>query len=236
MARQTRGEAEAVEEPGGTRGALYQVLRQEILAGNPSPGEPLHEVALSNRHGVSRAPIREALLRLEADGLVERGPRGSVVRTRTPDEIYDIYQVRIALEAEAVETAIRHATEIDFARLALVHESAVAEKDPNRARQLHARWHQVLAGASRNQTIGEVLERLSSQLALYETPSLAGSDNLKHSHDEHLRIIEAMRDNDAALARELIRTHLQRTRDVRVNSLLQSEGSFPGADATETSS
>jgi DNA-binding GntR family transcriptional regulator len=208
---------------GGGRGALYQVIRHEILAGNPPPGGALHEVGLSTRHGVSRAPVRDALLRLEADGLVERGPRGAVVRVRTPDEIYDIYQVRIALEAEAVESAIRHATELDFARLTLIQQNAVAETDHDRARQLHARWHRVLATASRNNTIGEVLERLTSQLALYETRSLAETGNLTQSHDEHLQIIEAMRAHDAATARALITRHLQRTRDVRVNALLHVE-------------
>ena len=210
-------------DAGSAKGALYQVIRQEILAGNPPPGGALQEVALSSRHGVSRAPVRDALLRLEADGLVERGPRGAVVRVRTPDEIFDIYQVRIALEAEAVESAIRHATELDFARLALVHDNAVAETDPARARQLHARWHRVLAAASRNGTICEVLERLNSQLATYETRSLAEAGNLTHSHDEHLQIIDAMRDRDVATARGLITRHLQRTRDVRVNALLHVE-------------
>lgn len=210
-------------ETAGGRGPLYQVIRQEILGGNPPPGGSLHEVALSTRHGVSRAPVRDALLRLEADGLVERGPRGAVVRVRTPDEIFDIYQVRIALEAEAVESAIRHATALDFARLTLIHQNAVAEADPNRARQLHARWHRVLATASRNKTIGEVLERLTSQLALYETSSLAERGNLTQSHDEHLQIIEAMQAQDAAGARRLITHHLQRTRDVRVNALLHVE-------------
>lgn len=207
----------------GGRGALYQVIRQEILAGNPPPGGSLQEIALSNRHGVSRAPVRDALLRLEADGLVERGPRGAVVRMRTPDEIYDIYQVRIALEAEAVASAVRHATELDFARLTLIHENAVAEADSDRARQLHARWHRVLATASRNNTLGEVLDRLTSQLSLYETRSLAETSNLTQSHEEHLQIIEAMRSKDAAAARELITRHLQRTRDVRVNALLHVE-------------
>lgn len=215
--------ADETASDAGGRGALYRVIRQEILAGNPPPGGSLAEVALSARHGVSRAPVRDALLRLEADGLVERGPRGAVVRARTPDEIYDIYQVRIALEAEAVESAIRHATELDFARLTLIHQHAVAEADHNRARQLHARWHRVLATASRNNTICEVLERLTSQLGLYETSSLAEKGNLTQSHDEHLQIIEAMRSQDVGAARDLITRHLQRTRDVRVNALLRIE-------------
>ncbi|MEO9326419.1 GntR family transcriptional regulator [Gordonia aurantiaca] len=225
-------EIEPANDSTGGRGALYQVIRQEILSGNPPPGGALQEVALSNRHGVSRAPVRDALLRLEAEGLVERGPRGAVVRVRTPEEIFNIYQVRIALEAEAVESAIRHATELDFARLTLVHENAVAESDPQRARELHRRWHRVLAAASRNDTICEVLDRLTSQLATYETRSLAEADNLSHSHDEHLHIIEAMRERAVDRARELITGHLQRTRDVRVRALLREEDTAEGGLAS----
>ncbi|AWT26739.1 Putative L-lactate dehydrogenase operon regulatory protein [Corynebacterium provencense] len=206
-----------------SRGNLYVVLRQEILAGNPPPGSPLHEVKLSTQLGVSRAPVREALLRLESDGLVERGPRGAKVRVRTPEEIYDIYEVRIALEELVVEAALKHATELDLARLVMMHDDAMSEKDPRCARQLHAQWHHTLAAASRNSTLVEVLGRLAGQLAPYETQSLAEPGNLSQTHDEHLEIIEAIKKQDAKTARSLIRQHLRRTRDVRVNALLADE-------------
>jgi DNA-binding GntR family transcriptional regulator len=211
----------------GARTSAHSQLRHEIVTGLLPPGSLVHEMALSNRLGVSRAPIRDAILRLEADGLVERGPRGTVVRTRTADEIFDIYQARIALEAEAAATAASRASQLDLARLSMIHEEASTESDHARERQLHARWHSVLAAATRNQTIVELLERLTMQLAPYETAALADTPNLNHTEDEHSGLLSAIKAGDADGARRLMVAHLQRTRDVRVNALLRHEGGSP---------
>jgi DNA-binding GntR family transcriptional regulator len=216
------------EDPAGVStldGSTHYVqLRDEIVTGVLTPGAPVHEVALSTRMGVSRAPIRDAIRRLEADGLVERGPRGTTVRRRTPDEVYDIYQARIALESEAAATAATRASALDVTRLTLVHDQAVQEQDSRTARQLHAKWHRVLAAAAHNQTIVELLERLVLQLSPYETQSLADSGNLGHTHDEHAAVAAAIQAHDPETARKLVAEHLRRTRDVRVSALLQAEG------------
>jgi DNA-binding GntR family transcriptional regulator len=206
-----------------SNGNLYTVLRQEILAGNPPPGSVLHELRLSNQLGISRAPVREALLRLESDGLVDRGPRGTVVRRRTAAEIYDIYEARIALEVVVVESALRNASNLDLSRLEMVHNSAVSASDPKRARQLHAQWHRALAAASHNATLIELLDRLAGQLAPYETQSLTESGNLVQTHTEHAEIIETIREQKLERGCALIRRHLARTRDVRVDALMSLE-------------
>lgn len=211
------------EEPPTRPTSVHTQLREEIVSGALAPGAPVHEVALSTRLGVSRAPIRDAILRLESEGLVERGPRGTVVRVRTADEIYDIYQARIALESEAAAAAAERASNLDLTRLALLQDEATTTADKAASRRLHAQWHAVLAAASRNQTITELLTRLALQLAPYETSSLAKQANLSHTHDEHTAILEAIRRHDGATARQLMRTHLERTRDVRVEALLRNE-------------
>ena len=187
------------------------------------PGAALHEVALSSRLGVSRAPVRDALLRLEADGLVERGPRGATVRHRTADDVYAIYQARIVLEGEAAASAARRASQLDVERLAYLQEQASTEPDRTAARLLHARWHRVLAAAGHNGTVIELLDRLVLQLSPYETPSLAESSNQTQSHDDHAAILTAIRNADADEARRLVSAHLERTRDVRVGALLRTE-------------
>src|SRR5437016_3803193 len=83
----------------------YEQLVRAITSGDLPPGSPLIEVALAERFGVSRTPVREALTRLEQDGLVARGDLGLVVREITPEEILDIYDVRIVLEGRAASTA-----------------------------------------------------------------------------------------------------------------------------------
>ena len=93
--------------PGYERVQPYEILQQAILRGELAPGQPLVETTLAARYNVSRTPIREALTRLEQDRLVERTDRGLVVRRRSPEQILDIYETRIALEATAAEDETR---------------------------------------------------------------------------------------------------------------------------------
>lgn len=201
----------------------YAKLREEILTGKLAPGTPVLETAVSARLGVGRAPVREAILRLEFDGLLSRGPHGAQVRVRSTDEVFEIYQARIALEAEAAASAARHASELDLTRLRHMQRQAEEASEPGQARALHARWHGVLAQAGHNPTIVELLERLAGQLAPYETGSLAESPNLTTTHGEHGEIADAIARGDQDTARVLITQHLQRTRDVRIAALVQAE-------------
>lgn len=198
-------------------------LREEILTGELTPGTPVLETAVSARLGVGRAPVREAILRLESEGLLSRGPHGALVRIRSIDEVFEIYQARIALEAEAAASAARHASELDLTRLRHLQQQAEDTTDPAQARALHARWHSVLAQAGHNGTVLELLERLAGQLAPYETGSLAEPPNLSTTHDEHGQIADAIARGDQDDARALVTKHLQRTRDVRITALVQAE-------------
>ena len=97
---------------------VYEHLREEILADHLLPGTELSEVALSKELAISRGPIREAMGRLSAEGLITMRPRRRAeVRSLTPQELIDAYQVREALEVMAVRLAIPRLTEADLARL-----------------------------------------------------------------------------------------------------------------------
>src|ERR1700749_32754 len=89
---------------------VYDRLRGEIVTGEFEPGTPLGEEALAQRYGTSRTPVREALRRLEQDGLVESGVRGMRGRARSPEEIQEIYEVRVPLEATVAAAAARRRT------------------------------------------------------------------------------------------------------------------------------
>lgn len=204
--------------------AQYLVLRDEITGGVLEPGSLLLETALAARLEVGRAPVREALLRLEWDGLVVRGSRGSQVRVLTAGEVVAIYQARIALESEAAASAAAHRSMLDLARLRHVHEQAQQAADPDEARALHGRWHGVLRQACHNPTITEILDRLALQLALYDGAAMTRGQNLDFSNDEHESVQDAIASGDQDLARSLLRAHLERTRDVRIASLVQEEG------------
>lgn len=201
----------------------YLRLRGEVTSGTLPPGSPVLETTTSTRYGVGRAAVREAILALLHDGLLERGPQGIQVRVRSADEVYEIYQARIILEAATVETAAKRLLPLDLSRLQHAHTQAAAATNPSEARDWHRRWHAALAQAGRNRTIQELLDRLTLQLAPYETPGLAAPANLETTESEHQRILEAIEAGDGATAQKELVRHLERTRDLRVNALMSQE-------------
>jgi DNA-binding GntR family transcriptional regulator len=207
----------------GPSDSPYPVLREEIVRGELAPGTTLLETALASRLGIGRAPVREAILRLECDGLVTRGSRGPAVRTLTATEVVEIYQARIALEAEAAASAAAHRSALDLARLQHVHDEARQAGSPEQARVLHGRWHAVLRQSCHNPAITEILDRLALQLALFDSEDMARNPNLESSDDEHAEVLDAIVRGDQDQARTLLRSHLERTRDVRIAALVRQE-------------
>jgi DNA-binding GntR family transcriptional regulator len=202
----------------------YDTLRDEIIGGLLPAGTVLLETVLATRLGTGRGQVREALQHLEWDGLVVRGPRGPQVRTLTTSDVVDIYQARIALEAEAAAAAARQRSTLDLARLRHAHEEAQSVgDDPDQLRMTHGRWHAVLRQASHNPTMIGILDRISLQLALFDSADMARNPNLESSDDEHGAILLAIEQGDDDLARSLVRTHLERTRDVRIAALVRGE-------------
>ncbi len=99
-------------------GAIVERVRQEILSGEHEPGAQLRQDALAAAYGVSRIPVREALLQLEAEGLVAIEPhRGAVVTPLSPDEINDVFELRLMLEPRLIRSSIPELTAEDLAQL-----------------------------------------------------------------------------------------------------------------------
>lgn len=199
----------------------YGRLRKEILDGDFPPGAILLETVLSERYGVSRTPMREALSRLAQDGLIVRSTRGFQVRQHTPEEILEIYEARIALETTSAALAASRRTEFDLARLTHLVTERQAATDPAQFGPLNNQWHQALRTASHNATITELLERLDNQLALYPPRRRPLPSAADRSAEEHAQILDAVRDRDAETAQAVMRDHLRHMRDLRIEALLQ---------------
>jgi DNA-binding GntR family transcriptional regulator len=203
---------------------VYDRLRSEIVAGVFEAGAPLVEVALAERYGVSRTPVREALRRLEQDGLVERGDRGLRVRTRSPEEIMEIYEVRIALEATAASAAAERRTELDLMRLRAAADTMAATpvSDPRAMAEANRAVHEAVWAASHNGTIVDLLSRLNNHLTRYPATTLAVAGRWEEAQREHDEIVAAIRDRDGERAAALARSHMTRARDLRLR-IYQSE-------------
>lgn len=200
--------------------AQYLLLRQHIIEGQFPPGSALLETALSTQYGVSRTPVREALVRLAQDGLIERSARGFMVRTRSPEEILEIYEARIALESTSAALAATRRTEFDIARLAHLLGQRRNETDKNKHGSLNNDWHDALRAAAHNATITGLLDRLDLLISIYRPRGGLGGPP-GQPVDDHSLILEAVRDRRPAEAEEAMRAHLSRIRDLRVEALLR---------------
>lgn len=207
----------------------YRRIRQDILDGVFSAGTVLHETALTDRYGVSRTPIREALARLEHDGLLDRAARGYRVRSGTPEDVLDIYDARIALEGVAAANAAARRTELELARLEGLHAQARATDDLALERRLNSAWHEELWAAAHNATVRSLLSRLTAQLRIYDHHRVEDEADLTQSLAEHEEIMTALRARDPEAARAAIGSHLDRSRDLRLRAFASRPGGAPGA-------
>jgi DNA-binding GntR family transcriptional regulator len=190
-------------------------LLRGIMDGSIAPGSPLRLQDLEARLAMSMMPIREALRRLEALGLVEIVPhRGTWVRPLTRADLFDTYFTRLHLEGQALLLA---ATRID--RDTLAHaETVLADKraadaggDVSRARELHERFHFALYAASGSTWLMRSIEPAWRNAERYRVESMRDAENFRARDAEHSLILEALRERDGVGAVTLLVAHLSRS-------------------------
>jgi len=199
---------------------VYEHLRDEILADHLLPGTELSEVALSKELAISRGPIREAMGRLAAEGLITMRPRRRAeVRSLTAQELIDAYQVREALEVMAVRLA-------SLSRLEELIEAMAEHRAEGEAREFSAAnvsFHELLCELSGNTKLQEVHHRLEGEIGRFQnrTPALRGS--MDDSLTEHRAILAAIRLRDADRAAALTAAHI-RVPAQRLQAALREDG------------
>jgi len=205
---------------------VHDFLREEILSNHLPPGTELQEVALSAQLGVSRGPIREAIGRLAAEGLVTVRPRrGAVVRSLSKDEFLEAYQVREAFEMMAVRLAVPRLTEDDVARLQELIEAMEGHAQREEVSEFfdaNAAFHGCLFEASGNGRLLELYRQLLGQMGRYRMRSLTLRGNLQRSVAEHRAILRAAKRGDADRAAHLMSEHI-RVPQRRLQALTEDE-------------
>jgi DNA-binding GntR family transcriptional regulator len=201
---------------------VYLKLRDALIAHEFAPGESMREVVLSERYGVSKTPIREALVRLEQDGLVDIAPyRGARARTYSPDDARELFEAREILESECVRLA---AGEPDV--IARLRANVAGTRDALDAQDLAAasaaldEFDDILFSVLRNNLLSEVIERLSLHLRRLGRLG-AGQHRFEVSLEQHERIVAALVAGDPDGAREVLRAHLASIGAAQAASLAQ---------------
>ncbi len=195
-----------------TTNQVYDAIREAILRGDMMPGSHLSEVELSDQLGVSRAPVREALLILEAEGLVELLPnKGAFVRGLSRGEIEEIYTLRSLLEGYAAALAAKIATPGDNEKIATAAEKAkkmAGLGDFQKTLDADFEFHKLIWSASGHSLIESTLERLESQIRLFMAVQAPLFEELLQSVMEHQAISGAIRAGDPTAARNKMKEHI----------------------------
>jgi DNA-binding GntR family transcriptional regulator len=205
----------------------YEKLKQAILSGELAPHQALVEVSLAKWCGVSRTPIREALRRLEQDGLIYRDMHGLRVRERSPEEILDLYDTRIVLEAAAAGVASERRTDHDvrLLRWSLQHGKEISSDDVDAMVEGNQQFHRAIWQATRNESLIDLLERLNLHLARYPGTTLSFPGRWADALREHEQLTDAIEGRNAHEAQEIARRHFAAARDIRLSLFAQER--FP---------
>lgn len=188
---------------------LREAIYREILPG----GEPLHEADLASALQVSRTPVREALARLLAEGLVAyHPPRGLVVREVTPQEIEDVFEVRFGIDPLAARLAAQRASQGELTMLRSLldqMEEATAQEDWDRLVGVALRFHQVLYEATRNARLAELATKLYAFVHRAPQSTLRDPERARRALQEHRELLEAIAARDPDRAEATMRAHLE---------------------------
>jgi DNA-binding GntR family transcriptional regulator len=188
----------------------YEKLLEMILSGALPPGTLLQEQALADELAISRTPVRQALAKLEHEGLVTRHVgRLLIVREMPVGEFMEILRVRQLLEGEAIALACRRIADAELAKLRKAFESLLSDEGSNAESQGSAddALHEAIADASGNSVLAEMVRGLRKRTRIFNLNNLP--DRFVPGGQEHLEIVAALERRDEAAARRLIVAHLE---------------------------
>lgn len=182
------------------RDVVFNTLRQAILRGELKPGERLMEIALSNRLGVSRTPVREAIRMLEQEGLVIMIPRkGAQVAQITERDLTDVLEVRLGLEELAVRFACERITDAELGELEQAlqgFEKSTDEADLSALAEADVKFHEIIYKATHNERLVQMINNIREQMYRYRIEYLKDVESRKRLVEEHYAICEALKNRD----------------------------------------
>ena len=194
------------------RDVVFNTLRQAILTGELKPGERLMEIHLANRLGVSRTPIREAIRKLELEGLVIMIPRrGAEVAQITEKNLKDVLEVRRALDALCAELACDRISEEELTRLreaCTAFERAIATRDVKTIAKADVALHDIIVKATGNDRLISLVNNLSEQMYRYRFEYIKDESQHAKLVEEHRSIIDSIARKDKKAASEAARIHI----------------------------
>ena len=195
------------------RDVVFENLRTAILEGNLKAGQRLMEVQLAEQLGVSRTPIREAIRKLELEGLVVMLPRkGAYVANMSFKDLIDVLEIRSSLEGLAASLAAERLREEDISdleRVAKEFEKSVREADIDNVLKKDVEFHEKIFLMANNKKLYQLITSLWEQVHRFRVTYVSNYDASLSLVDEHNRILEAIKSGDCELAKKYATEHIE---------------------------
>jgi DNA-binding GntR family transcriptional regulator len=199
----------------------YDKIRQGILSGSYGPGEQLSIRGLAARYGVSSIPVREAMRRLEAEGLVHFSPnKGVRVNELSREDLEEVFLIRLELETLALKSALRKITRADLDELeSLLEELQSSAKNASKWFEVHQRFHFRVYAAAGLPRLQHMIMGLWSVMAPYFGVFVRSTRDLANVHAEHLSLLRSLRAKDVRTATRLLAAHMASTHTIVLEGL-----------------
>ena len=205
------------------RDVVFNTLRKAILKGDLKPGERLMEIALAEKLGVSRTPIREAIRKLELEGLVVMAPRkGAKVASITERDLNDVLEVRKGMEELAIRLACERITPEQLDELDKVEKkflNLIDSENLTELAEVDVEFHDVIYAATNNKRLIQLLNNLREQMYRYRIEYLKDSAVRRQLAKEHKAICEGLRTHDRESALRYVYVHIDNQQKAIIRSL-----------------
>jgi DNA-binding GntR family transcriptional regulator len=207
-----------------TSAVAARLIRGAILDGRLEPNAPLREVEIGRQLGISRTPVREALVMLEGEGLIEiTTNRGAVVRSYGVEDLEEMYALRAVLEGYAARCAAQNITEAELDKLAesceRFHKLGEREEVLPELVDENVTFHTAIMGAARSDRLAAMIAQVTALPLIYKSYMAYSIDNRHHVEEDHRAILAALRDGDGRRAGELLEDHVLWARDLAIAHL-----------------
>lgn len=199
---------------------VLKFLRDSIIDGTLDEGEPIRQDEVARMFKVSKIPVREALKRLEAEGLVAfHRNRGAVVTSLSEPEIVQIFEVRAILESNATRLAVPRLSEESLARAEEYCEAFARETDVARWAELNWSFHSRLYEDAQRPYLLRMIRSVNDRIERYLRVQLSLSDGQSTADHEHRQILDLCRKRDAVAAADLVYRHIMQASDSLMSHL-----------------
>ncbi len=210
------------------RDGVYEALKTAILKGELQPGYRLAEKELVSKIGTSRTPVREAIIKLEQEGLLERldGKGGYFVSSVGKQQVEDLFGVREILEDFSIRLAIDRIGEEEIKQLEQIiqeEELPSSKMDVFTMVELDTKFHEVIYRASRNRKLYEILNNLKDHLYRYRTISFRLRERKKIALSNHKKLLLAIKKKDKRLVRRLIHDTISRSKMLLLKEMVEGK-------------